>query len=178
MTRDVVIGLGNPIMGDDALGIAALERLRAEWELPADLELVDGGTWGMTLLPLVESAERVLFLDAIRYGDVPVGAEVVLRDREIPRQLALKVSPHQIDLREVLAIAEFRGHLPEALVAVGLQTTTYELGDPMSPAVEQNVGRVVELAVEQLRAWGHECSPRTADGSLPAEAVGVGPEAA
>lgn len=157
MTRDVVIGLGNPIMGDDALGIAALERLSAEWELPADLELIDGGTWGMTLLPLVESAERVLFLDAIRYGDVPVGTSVVLRNREIPRQLALKVSQHQVDLREVLALAEFRGRLPGDLVAIGLQTATYELGDPMSPEVESNVGCVVELAVEQLRAWGHEC---------------------
>ncbi len=175
MTRDVVIGLGNPIMGDDALGIAALERLRAEWALPPDLELVDGGTWGMTLLPLVESAERVLFLDAIRYGDVPLGGEIVLRGDEIPRQLSHKVSPHQIDLREVLALAEFRGRLPVELVAVGLQTTTYELGDPMSPAVERNVDRVVEMAVDQLRAWGHECSRRpAAGGQRPTGMVGVG----
>ncbi|HEX8723977.1 MAG TPA: hydrogenase maturation protease, partial [Gemmatimonadaceae bacterium] len=52
---DVVVGLGNPIMGDDGLGLAALERLREEWEIPAAVELVDGGTWGMTLLPLLES---------------------------------------------------------------------------------------------------------------------------
>lgn len=155
---DVVIGLGNPIMGDDGIGLVALERLREQWEIPVAVELVDGGTWGLTLLPLIESAERVLFLDAIRTGR-PVGTPVVLVGEAIPRQASLKVSQHQIDLRDVLAVAEFRGTLPPQMVAVGLEPATFELGDPMTPAVEQNVGRVVELAVEQLRAWGHDCRP-------------------
>jgi hydrogenase maturation protease len=155
---DVVVGLGNPIMGDDGIGLAALERLREEWDLPAAVELVDGGTWGMTLLPLIETAERVLFLDAIRTGS-PVGTPVVLVGQEIPRQAALKVSQHQIDLREVLAVAEFRGTLPPEMVAVGLEPATFELGDPMTPAVLENIDRVVEMAVGQLRAWGHECRP-------------------
>ena len=155
---DVVIGLGNPLMGDDGVGIAALEQLRAEWDLPDTVELVDGGTWGMTLLPVIESAARVLFLDAIRTGR-PVGAAVTLSGEEIPRQVALKVSQHQIDLREVLAVAELRGTLPPDMVAVGLEPSTFELGDPMTPAVADGVGRVVEMAVEQLRAWGHVCTP-------------------
>ena len=159
---DVVIGLGNPIMGDDGVGIAALERLRSAWELPAAVELVDGGTWGMTLLPILESAERVLFLDAIRTGRPP-GAEVTLRGAEIPRQVALKVSQHQIDLREVLAVAELRGTIPPEMVAVGLEPRTFELGDPMTPAVARNLDRVVDLAVAQLRAWGHDCRPRAAE---------------
>ncbi len=159
-TGDVVIGLGNPIMGDDGVGIAALDRLRAEWTLPAAVELVDGGTWGLTLLPVLESARRVLFLDAIRAGR-PVGAAVTLVGAEIPRQVALKVSQHQIDLREVLAVAQLRGTLPSEMVAVGLEPRTFELGDPMTPAVAGNIGRVVELAVEQLRAWGHVCTPST-----------------
>lgn len=170
---DVVVGLGNPIMGDDGLGLAALERLREEWEIPAAVELVDGGTWGMTLLPLLESAARVLFLDAIRTGR-PVGTPVALAGAEIPRQAALKVSQHQIDLREVLAVAEFRGTLPPEMVAVGLEPHTFELGDPMTPAVADNIDHVVEMAVDQLRAWGHRCSRRTVDRRLPTGGVGAG----
>ncbi|MDE3174351.1 MAG: HyaD/HybD family hydrogenase maturation endopeptidase [Gemmatimonadota bacterium] len=166
---DVVVGLGNPIMGDDGVGLAALERLREGWEIPAAVELVDGGTWGMTLLPLIESSERVLFLDAIRTGG-PIGAAVTLRGAEIPRQVALKVSQHQIDLREVLAVAEFRGTLPLEMVAVGLEPATFALGDPMTPAVADNVDLVVEMAVKQLRAWGHRCAPRAVVGGAAAEA--------
>jgi hydrogenase maturation protease len=162
---DVVVGLGNPIMGDDGIGLAALERLRDGWEIPAAVELVDGGTWGMTLLPIIESARRVLFLDAIRAGR-PVGSPVTLRGDAIPRHVALKVSQHQIDLREVLAVAEFRGTLPPEMVALGLEPLTFELGDPMTPAVAENIDQVVEMAVAQLRAWGYDCLPRQ-----PAEAL-------
>ncbi|MDE3053494.1 MAG: HyaD/HybD family hydrogenase maturation endopeptidase [Gemmatimonadota bacterium] len=164
---DVVIGLGNPIMGDDGVGIAALERLRDAWVVPAAVELVDGGTWGLTLLPVLESARRVLFLDAIRTGR-PAGTAVTLRGDEIPRQVALKVSQHQIDLREVLAVAQLRGTLPPEMVAVGLEPRTFELGDPMTPAVADGIDRVVDLAVQQLRAWGHECAPARVNPDRPA----------
>ena len=43
-------------MGDDGLGLVALERLRDGWDIPPDVELVDGGTWGMNLLPVIEDA--------------------------------------------------------------------------------------------------------------------------
>ncbi len=47
-----IIGLGNPLMGDDGAGIAAVERL-ASLPLPAGVEVVDGGTGGLTLLDLM-----------------------------------------------------------------------------------------------------------------------------
>lgn len=157
-TGDLVIGLGNPLMGDDGTGLAALERLQAEWRIPEAVELVDGGTWGMNLLPMIETARRVLFLDAIRTGRAP-GSEVVLRDDEIPRALALKLSPHQIDLKDVLGVAALRGTTPEVTVAVGLEPGGIEMGDPISPPVAENLDRLVVMAVEQLRAWGHRCEP-------------------
>ena len=157
-TRDVVIGLGNPLMGDDGTGLAALERLRDEWAVPDDIELVDGGTWGMNLLPTLETARRVLFLDAIHAGRAP-GTAVRLIDEEIPRALALKLSPHQVDLRDVLAVAQLRGTLPQVSVAIGLQPGVLDMGVGLSYAVEENIDRLLEMAVDQLRAWGHDCVP-------------------
>ena len=43
-TRIVVLGLGNMLMADDGVGLAALARLE-EWFVPRDVSLVDGGTW-------------------------------------------------------------------------------------------------------------------------------------
>ena len=57
--RTVVLGLGNMLMADDGVGLAALARLEEEWFIPRDVELVDGGTWGMNLLPVIEAADRV-----------------------------------------------------------------------------------------------------------------------
>lgn len=154
-----VIGLGNPLMGDDGLGVLTAHRLTEEWELPPDVQVVDGGTWGMNLLPLIEDAERLLLIDAIDRG-MPPGTEVVLARDEVPRTLAQKLSPHQIDLREVIALAELRGNLPEYMVAVGLQPERVELGAPLSPCVEKHVDTLVATVIYQLGLWGHRCESR------------------
>ena len=158
-TRTLVIGLGNPLMGDDGAGVAALERLREEWELPGEVELVDGGTWGMNLLPLVESAPRLILVDAIKTGARP-GTLTVLERRELPRYFSLKLSPHQIDLREVLALAELRGLLPEDLVAVGIEPERVEMVLGLSHRVRSGLGKMVDLVVERLEGAGHSCRRR------------------
>lgn len=151
--RPVVIGLGNPLMGDDGAGLAALAALRGEGRVEA--ELVDGGTWGMNLLPVLESAERVLLLDAIDQGTQP-GTVIELDGPEIPRFLAVKLSPHQIDLREVLALADLRGTLPRELAAIGIQPARIELGTSLSAPVAAAIPQILARAAARLARWQHD----------------------
>ena len=150
----IVIGLGNPLMADDGLGLAALERLRA-FPLGDSVELVDGGTWGMNLLPVIESAGRLLFLDAIDKATAP-GTLIVLEREQIPRYLSTKISPHQVDLHDVLALAELRGTLPSCTVAIGLQPERVEMFAGLSPVVERQLDRLVGSALSRLGDWQHE----------------------
>ena len=154
----VVIGLGNPIMGDDGFGLRALEQLALEWNFDDSTELLDGGTWGLSLIPSIEGARGVLFLDAIRTNSAP-GTVVELRGDEIPRKLVTKLSPHEIDLREVLAVLQLRGTMPTAVSAIGVEPEEVELRDGMSVAVESRLPDVVRLAVARLESWGVRCAP-------------------
>jgi hydrogenase maturation protease len=147
----VVIGLGNPLVGDDGLGLAALELLRARCP-DGDVELVDGGTWGLSLLPVIESAARVLLLDAIDAGGLP-GTLHILRRVDLPRYLATRISPHEVDLQDVLALAELRGTLPLETVAIGLQPGRLETGCDLSDAVRNSLGDLVDAVEQQLAAW-------------------------
>ena len=149
----IVVGLGNPLMGDDGIGLAALERLRETRHVSDAVELVDGGTWGMNLLPLIEDAERIIFLDAIDAG-LPPGTLVVLERDELPRYFAHKLSPHQIDLREVLALAELRDTLPRDVVAIGIQPALIELRTDLSPLAWDALDSAVAAAAARLQAWG------------------------
>lgn len=159
--KTVVIGLGNPLMGDDGLGIAALEQLRSRWDVPAEVELVDGGTWGMNLLPLIEDADQVLLIDAIASGSEP-GIQVIVPRARLPRYLATKISPHQVDLRDVLALAELRGTLPEETLAIGLEPASVEFGDELSDELRSRLDDLVDAVVRQLESWGHMCASRAA----------------
>lgn len=157
--RTLVIGLGNPLMADDGVGLRALARLAEAWIVPPEVELVDGGTWGMNLLHRLEEAEGVIFLDAINARQAP-GTEVILERGDLPRYFALKLSPHQIDLREVLALMELRGTLPGRIVALGLQPDVLEMSTSISPLLEARIDGLVGRAVDRLEAWGHDCRPR------------------
>ena len=157
--RALVIGLGNPLMGDDGAGLAALARLRDDWVLPEGVELVDGGTWGMNLLPIIEGCPCVLLLDAIDAGSPP-GTLTVLERAEIPRYFQLKLSPHQIDLREVLGLAELRGKLPARLIAIGVQPERIEMGITLSPSVARGVDKIAHAAVDALALAGFACERR------------------
>ncbi|MBI4408174.1 MAG: HyaD/HybD family hydrogenase maturation endopeptidase [Gemmatimonadetes bacterium] len=160
LNETTVIGLGNPLIGDDGLGLAALARLREEWELPPGVKLVDGGTWGMNLLPVIEQSDRLILLDAIDVG-APPGALVTLERRELPLLLTMKVSPHQVDLRDVLALAEFRGRLPADTVALGIQPGSVGLAGELSAPVRQALDTLIRRIVQRLESWGHSCRPRS-----------------
>jgi hydrogenase maturation protease len=158
MNGSAVIGLGNPLMGDDGFGLVALERLRDEWTLDG-VELADGGTWGMSLLPIIEDSDRIVLVDAIAAGAKP-GDVVVLERERLPIYLTRKLSPHQIDMRDVLATAEWRGKLPAETVAIGVQPLSVEMRIGLSQEADDAVDAVVCAVVARLETWGHECVRR------------------
>ena len=157
--RSVVIGLGNPLMSDDGFGLRVLQRLIEAYEMPPDVELVDGGTWGLSLLPAVESSRRLLLIDAIDIGVTP-GEVVSLTSDEIPGMLSMKVSPHHVDMLDVLALTRLRGTRPAELLAIGVQPECVNFGLGLSDCVESRIDDVADRVVRQLQAWGHPCVDR------------------
>jgi hydrogenase maturation protease len=155
----VVLGAGSPLMGDDGLGVEVVEALAERWRETPTLRFLDGGVWGMRLLPHVEEADRLLVVDAIR-ADAEPGALLRLERHEIPRHMATRLSPHQIDLGEVFAVAELRGHFPSEAVAIGIEPEIVASYVPISDAVRATMPALVEAVEQQLRAWGHELEPR------------------
>lgn len=148
----LVVGLGNPLMTDDGIGLAALARLDSEWELAEGVELVDGGIWGLRLLPEIEDAGRLLLIDAIDV-DRQAGEVIVLEIEEIPMFLSAKLSPHQVGVRDVLALAALRGRLPAETVAMGIQPARIEMGTEISDEAKASMDALLERVVSRLAEW-------------------------
>lgn len=160
MPRIVILGVGNPLMGDDGVGVVALDRLRAEWELPASVELVDGGTWGMALLPVVESADEVIILDAITARQLP-GTLVTLERAALPHHFRLRMSPHHVGLEDLFAVLEFKGSGPARLTAIGLEPESLEWGMGLSATVEQSLPTLINAVTAHLAFIGAPATRRT-----------------
>jgi hydrogenase maturation protease len=153
-TPVLVLGLGNVICTDDGAGIAAIHKLIREYDLPEGVLALDGGTLGLSLLPLVDSADRVILVDAIK-AEGPPGTQVRIEGEEVAQAVYERLSPHQIGVADVLAGASLLDRYPDRVVVIGVVPESIELGVERTPAVEASIPELVERVVEELTAMGY-----------------------
>ena len=174
MSKTLVLGLGNLLLSDEGFGVQAVARLRDRFTFPADIELVDGGTLGLGLLPALEDADRIVVLDVVNLR-TPPGTLTRLGWDDLPRALQIKISPHQETAQEAFGMLEFRRGRPEGFEVVGVQPDSLELGLELSPSVEAAMEPAIREVVEILEGWGHNVIPRAATLSPGAEIHLLGP---
>jgi len=136
MTNPVlVLGLGNLLLGDDAVGLRMLEVLKAE---PADpsVEFVDGGTQGIALVGYLANRRSVLILDAIGLGAEP-GTVHVLRGRDLAKLRARRATnAHEGNGLSLIEMARLLGYYPQELAVVGVEPANVKTGIGLSPEVK------------------------------------------
>lgn len=162
--RILILCVGNPLMGDDGVGNTVRETLEAEWALPDGVRLMDGGVWGLQLLPDVEEATHLLIVDAIDGGSEP-GTLLTLDGDAIPAYLERRLSAHEIGVADVLAVTDLCGTRPPILRAVGIQPERVAWAEGLSPVVRDAVPALVELVISTLREWGAGCGKREGIGA-------------
>jgi hydrogenase maturation protease len=150
MPRSILIlGLGNPLRGDDGIGPRVIEALNRR-ELPAGVTALDAGTGGLGLLQVLEGWERAIIVDAADVGREPGQFARFTPDeaRFVGSQDA--TSLHNAGLAEALALAGALGQpLPE-LVIFGVQPEKIGWGDGLSPAVETALPDLVDAVLDEI----------------------------
>ncbi|NTW28538.1 MAG: hydrogenase maturation protease [Coriobacteriia bacterium] len=154
----LVIGVGNPLMLDDGLGPRVIELLRAGYEFPENVEVLDAGTMGFMILNLIHSADQLIVVDAIKDTNLPPGTVL----RLTPEQMAtnhVRHSGHDIKLIDVLQAATMMGGAPET-IAIGVQIE--KISDfvlELTPMVEAAVPIAAAAVIDELRRLGVEPKP-------------------
>jgi hydrogenase maturation protease len=154
-----LLGLGNLLMRDEGVGVQAVQAVEERYEIPPDLEIVDGGTSGLDLLPYIEGRDRVLFVDAVNFGREP-GHIGVLENREIPALFARKDSLHHLGLMDVLATAQLLEVTPREICLIGVQPQSLEIGLELSELLQARMDLLVDRIITKLRDWGIYCRLR------------------
>jgi hydrogenase maturation protease len=145
----LILGLGNPLVGDDGIGPRVIQELRG-LELPDTVVTSEGGTAGLGLIGLMEGYQRVIVVDAVDMGQPPghIATFTPLVARLSTVQAPL--SPHQLGVGEAIALAEMLGMgLPE-LVIVGIQPGQMAMKEGLSQDVEAAVPYVIDAVLREL----------------------------
>ncbi len=157
--RVVVLGIGNVLLSDEGVGVHAVQALEDRFVLSDAVEVIDGGTTGMELLPDLNGADHLIVVDAVRVGRPPASV-VRLVDDEVPAFFKTKLSPHQVGLSDVLAALKFAGGAPKSVVLIGVQPVSLELDMALSPAVAARLDEVLDLVTAELAALGQPARRR------------------
>jgi len=151
----MVLGIGNLLLSDDGVGVHIVNRLRNEYTFPDNVTLIDGGTKGLDLLPLLEGKEKVLFVDAANFNKEPGTIDTVMGEN-IPAFLSQKLSMHQIGVPDMLFAARLMGIFPPEMCLIGIQPKSMETSTEMSEEVKNRFDELYLKVLDKLREWGVE----------------------
>ncbi len=155
----LLIGIGNILLGDDGIGVHTVREIERRYLFDPEIDIIDGGTKGLDLLPFLEGRGKVLIVDALDSG-MPPGHISILRNKEIPTVLQAKLSVHHIGLGEVLLALEMLDKLPEEITLVGIQPARITTGLDISYEVGSRMEDLIKSIIDKLSEWGIKCIKR------------------
>lgn len=157
--RILVLGIGNLLLGDEAVGVRIVEALEQRYRLPAHVEVLDGGTSGMELMEMMADRDHLIVADAVLTGAAP-GSVAVLYDEDIPALFTRKVSPHQLGLSDVLMALRLTDEFPRRLTLVGVVPASLEPGIGLSTVVSQAIEPALAQVLLALQESGVVAEPK------------------
>ena len=155
-----VIGMGNILLSDEGVGVRVVERLMENYRFGPNVRLVDGGTTAMKgLLPVVEEAEHLIVVDALRGLGQP-GAIYRFSGDDFRKNIPKKISAHEIGFLECLAIAEVNERYPRSVVVIGIEPVDMKTPSmSLTAQMEAKVDEAVQMVLAELAALGAEGRP-------------------
>jgi hydrogenase maturation protease len=158
-SRLLILGLGNLLCTDDGVGPVAAQAIAETRIIPDGVQVLDGGTLGLALLPYLEDAERAILVDAIEI-DTPPGTLVRLEGDEVGPAVAARLSVHQVGVSDLIEAARWRERIPPTLVLLGVVPESTELGVELSPRVQTALPALLDAVCAEARALGFPLPPK------------------
>ena len=159
--RISVLGIGNPLKKDEGAGVRIAEELLARYEFPDNVQVIDVGTMGLSILPLFQECDYMIVADAVDGTGHPPGTVVLMSPEDVaPNQVMHSL--HDVRFADVLQTAELIGCSVHATV-VGIQieemslTADVDLTPPVEAALPSAVEAILGILAE------HGVTPRVRD---------------
>jgi hydrogenase maturation protease len=150
--KTIVIGLGNPILGDDGVGWCVAEELkhRIQPEMKVDVDCLSLG--GISLMEHLIGYERAILIDALISENEP-GSIIVSKLNDLPNYSAFHVtSAHDTSLQNAIKLGKSLGaKLPDDVTVVGISAKyAYDFSEELSQPVQDSVQKATKIVINML----------------------------
>jgi len=143
---------------DEGIGVRVIQALSADYSFPPNVHLVDGGTAGLRLSPVIESADHLIIIDAVQTGEPP-GSIFVFTPETVPARLVPQLSLHELGPLEALALVKATGGKTPETVIIGVEPEDLSpWNDELTPTLQAALPNVVTRVLDQLARCGAKAS--------------------
>jgi len=146
--RTVVIGIGNPMRGDDAAGVEVAGRLRSR--VPPGVEVIACGEEPSRLMEAWEGASSVVLIDTVSSGGRPGTLHRFDAGEKAVPGPTFRSSTHAIGIADTIELARALGRLPRRVRIYGVEAGSFATGAALTPAVETAVTALVHDVLNDL----------------------------
>ncbi len=142
----LVLGIGNLLMGDEAIGIHVVREFETKNKFVDFVDVVDGGTGGFHLLSFFKDYEKIIIVDAA-LGDKTSGTIEIIKPK-YPSDFPRTLTAHDVGLKDLVESASVLGYNPEIFLVI----IYIDKFQNMELNLSQNVNESIPKAVNILNA--------------------------
>jgi hydrogenase maturation protease len=149
----IVIGLGNPILGDDGVGWQIAQRLQQRSDFPSDIEVDCLSLGGISLMERLIGYDRAILIDSFVTHSNPIGTLLCFSLDQLPTHaLGHTYSAHDTTLQNALKIGQDLGaQLPKEIMVVAVEAqNVYDFSEQLTPEVAAAIPNAVQMIIELL----------------------------
>lgn len=152
-SRMLVVGLGNPILGDDGVGWKVAEEVQKQLPPDSSVDVDFLSLGGISLMEHLIGYEHAILVDAFALKE-PIGSILVLKLSDLPNYSAFHTtSAHDTSLQNAIELGRCMGaQLPEDIEIVGISTKhIYDFSEELSPPVADAVPQAAQIVLDLLK---------------------------
>jgi hydrogenase maturation protease len=154
--RILVLGVGNTLLSDDGIGIHVTETLRHKNGFGTHVTIRDGGTIGLSLLPEIEDADRLIVVDAARINGPPGTVRTFENEHMDAHLSTARSTVHEVALADLLDAATLSGTAPKIRALIAIQPEYTRWGMEPTEAVRAAIPAACNAVCDVVERWSND----------------------
>lgn len=148
--QTLIVGVGNPLLGDEGIGCLVIERL-SQMSMPADVSIVDCGCDLLNLASYIDRPQRIIVIDAVRAAGKP-GQIYRFDFNELDEIQTKSASAHQLRMVDALRLLKqtYRSLTCCEITIIGIEPGALGLSTELSEQVKENIANLTRLVLEEV----------------------------
>lgn len=149
-----LIGSGNAFFMDEGIGLYVGKYLKENYIFEPELDIVDGGTLGFGLMPLLQEYEYVIIANTSSDDDKVIGSIGVLSGDELIANQGIKKTANEVEITEMLQICSMANHVAQTTMISIVPEDIISVEVGVTPALREKWDAYIDVIIDELKKFG------------------------